>query len=96
MLGLELVHEEPDRVRFRGGDGSFTFAAGEPPTEHVHIAFPASDRPTVGSFYDAAIAAGGRDNGAPGERPQYHAGYYGAFVLDLDGHNVEAVFHDRR
>jgi len=56
-----------------------------------HIAFAVSDRATVRAFYDAAIAAGGRDNGAPGLRPQYAPTYYGAFVLDPDGHNIEAV-----
>jgi catechol 2,3-dioxygenase-like lactoylglutathione lyase family enzyme len=59
---------------------------------HVHLAFQAKDRKTVDAFYRAALAAGGRDNGAPGER-HYHPGYYGAFVLDPDGNNIEAVFH---
>ena len=58
----------------------------------VHLAFQARDRTTVETFHKAAIAAGGRDNGAPGERP-YHPGYYAAFVLDPDGNNIEAVFH---
>jgi catechol 2,3-dioxygenase-like lactoylglutathione lyase family enzyme len=58
----------------------------------VHLAFQAPDRETVHAFYKAALAAGGRDNGAPGER-HYHPGYYGAFVLDPDGNNIEAVFH---
>jgi catechol 2,3-dioxygenase-like lactoylglutathione lyase family enzyme len=57
----------------------------------VHIAITTNDRATVDAFYKAAIAAGGRDNGAPGLRPRYHANYYGAFVLDHDGHNIEAV-----
>lgn len=61
-------------------------------TTHVHLAFQAHDRATVDRFHAAAIAAGGRDHGAPGER-SYHPGYYGAFVLDPDGNNVEAVFH---
>lgn len=60
----------------------------------VHLAFQARDRESVARFHAAAIAAGGRDNGAPGERP-YHPGYYGAFVLDPDGNNVEAVHHGR-
>ena len=60
---------------------------------HVHIAFRADNRATVDAFYRAAIAAGGTDNGAPGLRPHYHAGYYGAFVLDPDGHNIEACCH---
>lgn len=75
-------------------------AAGE--TSHaaraiapVHVAIAARSRDEVDAFYRAAIAAGGRDNGAPGPRPQYHAGYYGAFVLDPDGHNLEAVIHGR-
>lgn len=59
---------------------------------HVHLAFQARDRATVDAVYRAALAAGGRDNGAPGER-DYHPGYYGAFVLDPDGNNIEAVFH---
>jgi len=60
----------------------------------VHLAFQAPDREAVARFHAAAIAAGGRDNGAPSERP-YHPGYYGAFVLDPDGNNVEAVHHGR-
>lgn len=58
----------------------------------VHLAFQTPDRATVDAFYKAAINAGGRDHGAPGER-SYHPGYYGAFVLDPDGNNIEAVFH---
>jgi catechol 2,3-dioxygenase-like lactoylglutathione lyase family enzyme len=60
----------------------------------LHIAFRASNRAAVDAFYQAAIAAGGKDNGAPGPRPHYHANYYGAFVLDPDGHNIEAVCHN--
>ena len=59
----------------------------------VHIALLAKDRATVDEFYRAALAAGGRDNGSPGLRPHYHPNYYGAFVLDPDGHNIEAVCH---
>jgi catechol 2,3-dioxygenase-like lactoylglutathione lyase family enzyme len=59
---------------------------------HVHLAFQAKDRATVDRAYKAALAAGGKDNGAPGER-DYHPGYYGAFLLDPDGNNIEAVFH---
>lgn len=59
---------------------------------HVHLAFQAQDRAMVDAFYAAALAAGGSDNGPPGER-HYHPGYYGAFVLDPDGNNIEAVFH---
>jgi catechol 2,3-dioxygenase-like lactoylglutathione lyase family enzyme len=59
----------------------------------IHVALAAKDRATVDAFYRAAIAAGGTDHGAPGLRPHYHANYYGAFVLDPDGHNIEAVCH---
>jgi catechol 2,3-dioxygenase-like lactoylglutathione lyase family enzyme len=59
----------------------------------LHVAFLARDRAAVDSFHAAALAAGGRDNGKPGLRPHYHANYYGAFVLDPDGHNIEAVCH---
>ena len=64
------------------------------PTDKLHIAFRAAGRAEVRKFYEAAIAAGGTDNGAPGERPHYHEHYYAAFVRDLDGHNVEVVCHD--
>ena len=64
--------------------------ANNPP---VHVAFRVSSRATVDAFYKAALAAGGRDNGAPGVRPHYHEHYYGAFVLDPDGNNIEAVCH---
>ena len=59
----------------------------------IHIALAAKDRASVDAFYRAALAAGGKDNGAPGLRPHYHPNYYGAFVLDPDGHNIEAVCH---
>jgi catechol 2,3-dioxygenase-like lactoylglutathione lyase family enzyme len=67
--------------------------AGPAVSGPTHLALLATDRGTVDAFYRAAVAAGGRDNGAPGLRPQYHADYYGAFVLDPDGNNVEAVCH---
>jgi catechol 2,3-dioxygenase-like lactoylglutathione lyase family enzyme len=67
---------------------------GSATTPRVHVAFRAADRATVDAFYRAALAAGGKDNGPPGLRPHYHPDYYGAFVLDPDGHNVEAVCHD--
>nr|WP_145549325.1 VOC family protein [Variovorax boronicumulans] len=70
---------------------SSTAAQGQLTGRH-HLAFQARDRATVDAFYKAALAHGGRDNGSPGERP-YHPGYYGAFVLDPDGNNIEAVFH---
>ena len=61
-----------------------------------HAGFGVGDYARSKAFYRAAVEAGFRDNGAPGERPQYHRGYYGAFVLDPDGNNIEAVFHDRK
>jgi catechol 2,3-dioxygenase-like lactoylglutathione lyase family enzyme len=72
-------------------DELFVSADG-PPATGLHIAFQAPDRETVHRFHEAALAAGGRDNGAPGER-HYHPGYYGAYVLDPDGNNIEAVHH---
>ena len=76
-------------------DGSDVWIrAGAPPTAPLHLAFRASSRADVDAFHAAALAAGGRDNGAPGLRPKYHANYYGAYVLDPDGHNLEAVCHD--
>jgi catechol 2,3-dioxygenase-like lactoylglutathione lyase family enzyme len=92
--GLRLTHDEPDRAQLTGAGGSFSLVAGEP-TERLHMAFPAPDDATVDAFHAAALAAGYRDNGPPGERPEYHAGYYGAFVLDPDGNNVEVVDHNR-
>ena len=66
------------------------------PVNHppLHVAFRVANRTQVDAFFHAAIAAGGRDNGAPGLRPHYHPNYYGAFVLDPDGHNIEAVCHE--
>ena len=80
---------------FCHADGSdFWIRQGEATRPPVHIAFRVPSRAAVDAFYEAAIAAGGRDNGAPGSRPHYHADYYGAYVLDPDGHNIEAVCHD--
>ncbi len=71
----------------------FWVGGGEMTTGALHVAFTAPDRAAVDAFHKAALAAGGRDNGAPGVRPHYHPDYYGAFVLDPDGHNIEAVCH---
>lgn len=73
------------------GKPDFWIAQGD--GKAIHVAFASSNRSTVDAFYHAAIAAGGRDNGAPGLRPQYHPNYYGAFVLDPDGNNIEVVCH---
>ncbi len=78
-----------------GSDGRPYFWIGSdgPPTAKVHVALGAASRAAVDAFYTAALAAGGRDNGPPGVRAHYHPTYYGAFVLDPDGHNIEAVCH---
>jgi len=75
------------------GSEDVAIVQGEP-SGPIHLALGAPDRETVERFYEAAVAAGGRDNGPPGERPHYHPGYYAAYVLDPDGNNVEAVFHE--
>jgi catechol 2,3-dioxygenase-like lactoylglutathione lyase family enzyme len=92
--GLHGGTETPERVQFRGESGSLSLVHGEP-TEHLHWAFPADLNETVDVFHRVATTAGYRNNGPPGERPGYHEGYYGAFVLDPDGNNVEVVNHNR-
>ena len=77
----------------RDGSPEFWFGEGGPAQSPMHIAFRAENRQQVRDFYDAALAAGGKDNGAPGLREEYHPTYYGAFVIDPDGHNIEAVCH---
>jgi catechol 2,3-dioxygenase-like lactoylglutathione lyase family enzyme len=93
-LGYELIMEPSVSAAGFGRRGKPDFWIGQGETgQAFHIAFAAEDRLTVDAFYEEAIAAGGRDNGGPGLRPQYHASYYGAFVLDPDGNNIEAVCH---
>jgi catechol 2,3-dioxygenase-like lactoylglutathione lyase family enzyme len=92
--GFRLGADTPERAQFVGAGGSFSLVAGRP-SEHVHMAFPARDDATVREFHRALTQAGYRDNGAPGERAVYHPGYYGAFVLDPDGNNVEVLNHNR-
>ena len=93
-LGYTLLMEWQQSAGFGVAPKSdFWIAAGTPNVPPIHVAFRAESRPQVDAFHRAAIAAGGRDNGAPGLRPHYHASYYGAFVLDPDGHNIEAVCH---
>jgi catechol 2,3-dioxygenase-like lactoylglutathione lyase family enzyme len=94
FAGFRLARELPERVHFAAADRSFAVVQGTP-TQNLHLAFPAPDDATVDEFHRVAVAAGYRDNGAPGERPEYHAGFYGAYVLDPDGNNVEAVHHNR-
>jgi catechol 2,3-dioxygenase-like lactoylglutathione lyase family enzyme len=91
---FRLAHERSDFVHFRGDGGSFSLVS-RAPTENVHMAFPATDNATVEEFHRAATEAGFRDNGAPGERAVYHRGYYGAYVLDPDGNNIEIVNDNR-
>ena len=99
-LGIVLLKEY--KLSDDGDDGyagfgrtrpQFWIGTGEPLKGRLHVAFAAKDRDEVIAFYQAALAAGGIDNGAPGLRPHYHANYFGAFVLDPDGHNIEAVTH---
>ncbi|HEY2371073.1 MAG TPA: VOC family protein [Gaiellaceae bacterium] len=75
------------------GQPAFFVTEREPSTTGTHVAFTASDRATVDAFHEAALDAGGIDNGRPGVREQYHPTYYAAFVHDLDGNNIEAVCH---
>ena len=92
---LAWEHDDPPRAGFADDIASFSVVEDGSPTENVHIAFPASANAAVDEFHRVATAAGYRDNGGPGERPHYHRGYYGAFVLDPDGNNVEVVNHNR-
>ena len=90
VLG-SLGHEVHGGAGHFWADELFVSADG-PPTERLHLAFSAEDEAAVRRFHTAAIAAGGRDNGAPGDRA-YHPGYYAAYILDPDGNNIEAVYH---
>jgi catechol 2,3-dioxygenase-like lactoylglutathione lyase family enzyme len=100
-IGYTLIVEVPAEKTGNGdaaGFGvppkpDFWIGAGIANVPRIHIAFRVDSRVQVDAFYQAAIAAGGRDNGAPGLRAYYHPHYYGAFVLDPDGHNIEAVCH---
>ena len=94
-LGITLLMEPMGRAAGFGEDGKpfFWLEDGRSPVTEVHVAFAAPDRATVDAFHAAALEAGGTDNGAPGVREIYHPTYYGAYVLDPDGNNVEAVCH---
>jgi len=96
-LGYKLLFEHAiSGAGFgRSSKPDFWIKRGQP-SPSLHIAFASDDRATVDAFYKAAISANGRDNGGPGLRPEYHANYYGAFVHDPDGHNIEAVYHAGR
>ena len=92
--GFALRRRTAERAQFVGASGSFSVVVG-PATENLHMAFPVGADAAVDEFHRAATEAGYPDNGAPGERPVYHPGYYSAFVLDPDGNNVELVNHNR-
>ncbi|CAN7617294.1 VOC family protein [Phyllobacterium sp. LjRoot231] len=101
-IGYELILEIPASVTGNedvagfgeGGKPDFWVASGVPNKPPLHVAFRVNSRAVVDAFYKAALTAGGSDNGQPGLRPHYHPNYYGAFVLDPDGHNIEAVCHE--
>lgn len=90
-LGVKKDFDDGELVEF----GSLSLSADGPPSEHVHLALPARSKHQVSAFHAAGTGAGGTDNGAPGIRDQYADDYYAAYVLDLDGNNIEAVFRLR-
>ncbi len=95
-LGVTVAQEGPLGVELSQPEGKASLCmrrSVEKPA-HLHLAFTAANRPQVEAFYRAALAAGGKDNGAPGLRPNYHANYYAAFVIGPDGHNIEVVCHE--
>jgi catechol 2,3-dioxygenase-like lactoylglutathione lyase family enzyme len=93
-LGIEVALEFEGVAGFgKGGKGEFWLGTAAQPQTPVHIAFLADSHAQVDRFYAAALAAGARDNGAPGIRAVYHPDYYGAFVIAPEGHNIEAVCH---
>lgn len=93
-LGIELIIEIESWAGYgKDGKPEFWFGLHGEAQGPMHIAFSAANREQVRQFHDAAIAAGGQDNGAPGVRDIYHPNYYGAFVIDPDGHNIEVVCH---
>jgi catechol 2,3-dioxygenase-like lactoylglutathione lyase family enzyme len=94
-LGIERLYAEGATAAGYGANRKAFFWIGlrDAAQTGAHVAFTAQDRETIDQFYRIALAAGGKDHGPPGLRPHYHANYYGAFVLDPDGHNIEAVCH---
>jgi catechol 2,3-dioxygenase-like lactoylglutathione lyase family enzyme len=94
IAGFEVRHHADGHLQIVGASGSFSVVPG-PPTRGLHMAFPAAADAAVADFHRRLTAAGYRDDGAPGERPEYHAGYYAAFVLDPAGNSVELVNHNR-
>ena len=96
-LGIEVVSEGVPTYGVElcppGGKSSLCLFETDEKPAHLHVAFVAQRREQVDAFHRAALAAGGKDNGPPGLRPKYHANYYAAFIIDPDGHNIEAVCH---
>jgi catechol 2,3-dioxygenase-like lactoylglutathione lyase family enzyme len=93
-FGYRVVYEEPGTLAYLADAHGLDFGIGcREPVGGAHVAFACGDRAAVDAFHAAALAAGGTDNGPPGLRPQYDANYYAAYVLDLDGNNIEAVCH---
>ncbi|MBK6806603.1 MAG: VOC family protein [Betaproteobacteria bacterium] len=96
-LGIAVVSEGPLGIELCRPDSGSSLCIRRVEEKHpapLHLAFTAGSRAQVDAFHAAALAAGGKDNGAPGLRPQYHANYYAAFIIGPDGHNVEAVCHE--
>jgi catechol 2,3-dioxygenase-like lactoylglutathione lyase family enzyme len=95
-LGMSLITTFEKYAGFgaRGKPEFWIDGSGGAPKQTIHVAFRAAERAIVRAFHEAALAVGGKDNGAPGVRPHYHEHYYGAFVHDPDGHNIEAVCHE--
>lgn len=89
----QMTGDGTEHLGFGTKEKPFFWLSPGAPHGGVHIALAAADRTSVDAFYRAALVAGGKDNGAPGLRPHYHPSYYGAFVFDPDGNNVEAVCH---
>ena len=94
-IGAEIGIDKPDFLQIVTPNATFSYVVGAPVTRHVHIAFGVDTNEQVDAFHARATQAGHTDNGAPGERAIYHPGYYGAFVFEPDGHNIEAVNHNR-
>jgi catechol 2,3-dioxygenase-like lactoylglutathione lyase family enzyme len=95
-LGVAIASEGPLGIELcrPGSEAALCIRRIEEKATHLHLAFAAENRQQVEAFYRAALDAGGKDNGAPGLRPQYQGNYYAAFIIGPDGHNIEAVFHE--
>ena len=97
VLGIKIVVENEIGAELSAdGETSLCLIRTDEKPAHLHLAFRARERKQVDTFHLDALAAGGRDNGAPGLRPEYHPAYYAAFIIDPDGHNIEMVCHEGR